>query len=167
MDMQTPTQPGASALLLHDVARLLRADARSVWHDGDRTGVVVEDDGDLDSLIAREVERNGLCATVLLRSLSDAARNLPGPVFRGAELVVEVCERSTVNRAPGGAAVGALAAAEQAARTLHQARCVGGRILLVERIRRYPQPPEGCDGCWHVELSTGEINLLTIGNQEP
>lgn len=145
--------------LVRDVADILRAAEGTVWRDESRAAVVREDEGDLDELIAQAMGRTGLCATVMLRSLSGAARNMAGPVFRSAEIVVEVAERSPVNR-PAGLGVSAVEAAEQAARALHQARTTSGRILLVEAVRRYPQPPEGCDGCWHVELSTGEVNLV-------
>ena len=159
-DIEKSASTSILCALLADVASALRGAQDSVWALPDAP-VLTADDGDLDKRIDTVLRRLGLCATVMLSSASGAKPALPGPIFDAAELVVEVCEASALNRGNSGTGVTALEAAEMAARALHQRRLGSGRLLYVTDIVPYPQPPAPADVCWHVRLRTGEVNLLS------
>ncbi len=144
--------------LLEDVRDIL-AGAEGCVFSQPGVKVLTEDDGDIDTEIERTVGAAGLCATVMLTSAGGASRSLPGPVFSDTRMIVEVAELAAANRAEGGTRVTALEAAEQAARLLHQARCASGRMVLVTDIRKYPQPPQPADVCYHVACEAGEIHI--------
>ena len=124
-----------------------------------KVAVLTEDDGDVDTEIEQQVGALGIVATVMLVSADNAGRNMPGPVFADTQLIVEISELAVVNRAGGGTQVTCLEAAEDAARSLHQARCASGRMLLVTNIRKYPQPPKPATVCYHVVCTTGDVQI--------
>ena len=159
-DIEKSASTSVLCALLADVASVLRGAQDTVWALPDAP-VLTADEGDLDNRIDAALGRLGLCATVMLSSVNGAKSALPGPIFDAAELVVEVCEASALNRLPDGTGVAALEAAEMAARALHQRRLGSGRLLYVTDIVPYPQPPAPADVCWHVRLRTGEVNLLS------
>lgn len=121
--------------------------------------VLTEDEGDIDTLIEQTVGALGIVATIMLVNAQAANRNLPGPVFGNASLIVEIAEHTLTNRSEAGAGVTCLEAAEDAARNLHQARCASGRMILVSDIRKYAQPPPPANVCYHVVCSTGDIQI--------
>jgi|GEM_PF-6556468 len=121
--------------------------------------VLTEDDGDIDTLIEQTVGALGIVATVMLVNAQAANRNLPGPVFGNASLIVEIAENTIANRSEAGTGVTCLEAAEDAARHLHQARCASGRMILVTDIRKYAQPPPPANVCYHVVCTTGDIHI--------
>lgn len=148
--------------MLLDVADTLRSSADTVFANEACT-VLTEDDGDVDTLITKAVGSTGLCVTIMFRQAKSASRTLPGPVFAGADLIVEIAELAAMNRADGGLQVSALEAAETAAAVLHQARMPSGRILMVTDILKYPQAPAPADNCYHVVISTGEVTIRRRG----
>ena len=158
-DIEKSASTSVLCALLADVASALRGASDTVWALPGAP-VLTADEGDLDGRIDASLRRLGLCATVMLSSVAGANSALPGPIFDGAELVVEVCEASAINR-DGGTGVAALEAAEMAARALHQHKLGSGRLLYVTDIVPFPQPPAPADVCWHVRLRTGEVNLLS------
>lgn len=159
-DIEKSASTSVLCALLADVASALRGAPDTVWALPDAP-VLTADEGDLDGRINAALGRLGLCATVMLSSVGGGKTSLPGPIFDAAELVVEVCEASPLNRADGGTGVAAIEAAEMAARALHQMKLGSGRLLYVTDIVPFPQPPAPADVCWHVRLRTGEVNLLS------
>lgn len=159
-DIEKSASTSVLSAVLADVADALRRAEDTVFARTD-VPVLAADAGDLDAQIDSAMAHLGLCATVLLSSVTGGKPSMPGPIFEGAELVVEVCEASPLNRGEEGTGVSALDAAEMAARALHQKRLGSGRIIYVTDIAPYPQPPLSADVCWHVRLRTGEVNLLS------
>ena len=159
-DIEKSASTSVLSAVLADVADALRHAEDTVFARTD-VPVLAADAGDLDAQIDSALAHLGLCATVLLSAVKGGKASMPGPVFEGAELVVEVCEASPLNRGEEGTGVSALEAAEMAARALHQRKLGSGRIMYVTDIAPYPQPPPPADGCWHVRIRTGEVNLLS------
>lgn len=120
-------------------------------------GILTEDKGDIDTEIEQAIAALGLCVVVMFADASDCKPTLPGPVFGRVQLVVEVSENATTNRAAGGRS--ALEVAEHAARILHQFRMASGRVLLVESVRPFANPPQPATVCYHVSLRTSEVSI--------
>lgn len=158
-DIEKASGTSVLAALMADVAEALRHTPGTVFELPD-VPVLTADDGDLDARIEAALGRLGLCATVMLSGLDDGKKSLPGPVFGSAELIIEVTEVSPVNRGVSGTGTGAIEAAEQAARALHQRKLGSGRLVWVADMRPYPQPPPPADVCWHIHVITGEVCLL-------
>ena len=159
-DIEKSASTSVLCALLADVASVLRAAKDTVWALPD-AAVLTADGGDIDKRIEADLRRLGLCATVLLSAVKGGKASMPGPIFEGADLIVEVCEASAFNRGEEGTGVPALEAAEMAALALHQRKLGSGRIMYVTDIVPYPQPPPPAEVCWHVLIKTGEVNLLS------
>jgi hypothetical protein len=151
----------ASALcrMLEEVKALLRT-SDCLFKDEEKVAVLTEDDGDIDTMIAQAIGSLGLCATVMLTDAKNTSKNMPGPVFGNSSLIVEIAENTTTNRTDSGTQITCLEAAEEAARYLHQARCASGRMILVDSIRKYAQPPPPANVCYHVLCTTGDVQII-------
>ena len=147
----------ALCTLLEEVKDLLRN--QQCFFADPKVAVLTEDEGDTDTKIEAAVGALGICATVMLTNAQAANRNMPGPVFNNASLIVEVAEQTITNRSQQGTQITCLEAAEEAARYLHQARCASGRMILVTDIRKYPQPPPPANVCYHVICTTGDVQI--------
>lgn len=143
--------------LLEEVKGILKGS--DCFFAQDNVAVRTEDDGDIDTQIEQILGSLGICATIMLTNAQAANKNMPGPVFGNASLIVEIAELAITNRSDAGTKVTCLEAAEEAARYLHQARCASGRMILVTDIRKYPQPPPPANVCYHVICSTGDVQI--------
>jgi hypothetical protein len=143
--------------LLEEVKDLLRN--QQCFFADPKVCVLTEDEGDIDTKIESAVGALGICATIMLTNAQAANRNLPGPVFGNATLIVEIAELTITNRSEAGTQITCLEAAEEAARYLHQARCASGRMILVTDLRKYAQPPPPANVCYHVVCTTGDVQI--------
>jgi len=147
----------ALCTLLEEVKDLLRT--QDCFFANPKVVVLTEDEGDVETKIEAAIGALGICATIMLINAQAANKNMPGPVFNNASLIVEVSELAITNRSEAGTQVTCLEAAEEVARYLHQARCASGRMILVTDLRKYAQPPPPANVCYHVVCTTGDVQI--------
>ncbi|HPK72454.1 MAG TPA: hypothetical protein PLN93_10990 [Vicinamibacterales bacterium] len=140
--------------ILAQIAAALRADA-AIAPPG--VEVVTEDDGDIDTEIARVLGAMGLCITVMLVAARSSKPNLPGPVFGEVSYLVEIVENAVMNRSAGGRT--ALEEAELAARLLHQLSLADGRRLQVADIVKAPRLPAPATNGYQIPLTIPNVSI--------
>lgn len=147
----------ATSVLCDMLAQIAAALAADNTFATPNISIITEDKGDIDTDIINCLAKLGLCCTVLFSGVSEGKSNLPGPVFGAGRYTVEISEHAATNRSGGG--ITALEVAENAARVLHMLALTNGRVLLVDAIQPYPNPPKPANVCYHVILRTSQVSI--------
>lgn len=125
--------------------------------------VITQDDGDIDTLIAKKLGSLGIVATVIFREAECPAPNVPGPSIERLSIIVEVAENTATNKSGRTC----LEVVERVLRRLHLYKEEESGALYTCASRPvYPStPPRPANVCYHCAFDVAlELIMLPLGD---
>ena len=121
--------------------------------------VITQDDGDIDTMIAKKLGSLGIVCTVMFSDGNCESPNVPGPSIDGVSIIVEVAENTTTNKTGKTC----LEVAERVLRRLHlYVNADTGAIYTCAKKAVYPAtPPRPANVCYQCAFNDGETLILT------